>query len=596
MTTSIASDTELSAVVADWLAALTAGWESQDPGMISDLFEPDGYWKDIISFTWAYRTFAGADEISRGFKLTMPDARPRNARISPGRTTPRLVKRSARLVIEAYFDFDTETGRGTGFVRLPYDPGHPAPPLAWILLTTLQELDGAPERLGAHRPTGEEFSRNFAGENWLDQRVKAQACENRDPQVLIVGGGHSGLILAARLGMIGVDTLVVERNSRVGDNWRNRYHSLTLHNEVWANSMPYLPFPPNWPTFIPKDKLAGWLEAYAELMELNVWTGTTFTGGEHDEASGTWTARLTRADGTERTIRCPHLVLATGGSSGVPNIPDLPGLQDFGGEVLHSSTFGSGTTYTGQRAIVFGTGNSGHDVAQDLHANGAAQVTVIQRSPTCVVSLVPSGTMVYALYSEGPPVDDIDLITAAIPYPVLRDTYQWLTKRTCALDQDLLDRLHGVGFETDYEPDGTGFHMKYLRKGGGYYINVGCSDLIADGKIALRHARDIDWFERDGLRFSDGTVVQADLVVLATGYANLQEGVRRLLGDVVAERVGQIWGFDEHGAMRNMWMRTAQPGFWVMGGSLIDARLYSKFLAVQIKAQLDGNFPAELPV
>ena len=101
--------------------------------------------------------------------------------------------------------------------------------------------------------------------------------------------------------------------------------------------------------------------------------------------------------------------------------------------LLHSSTFGSGISYEGKRAIVFGTGNSGHDVAQDLHANGAAEVTMIQRSPTCVVSLVPSGTMVYALYSEGPPNDDIDLITAAIPYPVLRETYQWLTKRTCAL-------------------------------------------------------------------------------------------------------------------------------------------------------------------
>jgi cation diffusion facilitator CzcD-associated flavoprotein CzcO len=597
MTKPTATDADLLVAIQRWLTALNTGWESQQPGLVSDLFEPDGYWKDIVAFTWAYRTFAGAGEIERGFKLTMPDARPRDARVSPDRTPPRLVKRSARPVIEAYFDFDTEAGRGTGFVRLPFDPEHPTQPVrAWILLTTLQQLHGAPERTGAHRPTGEAYSRNFAGENWLDQRVKAQAYHDRDPEVLIVGGGHSGLILAARLGLMGVDTLVVERNPRIGDNWRRRYHSLTLHNEVWANAMPYLPFPPNWPTFVPKDKLAGWLEYYAEAMELNVWTGTTFGGGRYDDATGTWTAQVTRADGTQRTIRCPHLVLATGGSSGVPNRPDLPGLTSFSGEVLHSTDFGSGTSYRGQHAIVFGTGNSGHDVAQDLHANGAARVTIIQRSPTCVVSLVPSGTLVYALYSEGPPPGDIDLITAAIPYPVLRDTYQWLTRRTCALDADLLDRLHAAGFETDYEPDNTGFHMKYLRKGGGYYINVGCSDLIADGEIALRHARDIDTFEPGRLRFRDGSTVPADLVVLATGYANLQDGVRHLLGDEVADRVGPIWGFDEHGAMRNMWMRTAQPGFWVMGGSLIDARLYSTFLAVQIKAQLDGVFPAGLPV
>ncbi|MEU7811990.1 NAD(P)/FAD-dependent oxidoreductase [Pseudonocardia sp. NPDC049154] len=587
---------QLAAVATEWLDALNTGWASQDPTAISALVEPDGYWKDIVAFTWAYRTFSGTAEIERGLKLTLDDVRPRNARIAQDRTPPRLVKRSARKVIEAYFDFDTEAGRGTGFVRLPYDPDAPGAPKAWILLTTLQELANAPQAIGEHRPTGVEFSESFSGDNWLDQRTKRQAYTDRDPEVLIVGGGQSGLILAARLGLMGVDVLVVERNDRIGDNWRQRYHSLTLHNEVWANSMPYMPFPPNWPTFVPKDKLAGWLEAYAEFMELNVWTGTSFSSGDYDETTRTWTATLTRADGTERTIHCPHLVLATGGSSGVPNMPQLPGLADFRGEVLHSSAFGSGTSYTEKKAIVFGTGNSGHDVAQDLHANGAAEVTIIQRSPTCVVSLVPSGTMVYALYSEGPSNDDIDLITAAIPYPVLRDTYQWLTKRTCELDKDLLDKLHAVGFETDYEPDGTGFHMKYLRKGGGYYINVGCSDLIADGEIALRHARDIDRFEPEGLRFADGTTVEADLVVLATGYDNLQEGVRRLLGDEIADRVGPIWGFDDHGAMRNMWMRTAQPGFWVMGGSLIDARLHSTFLAVQIKAELDGLMPGQLPV
>ncbi|GAA1845468.1 NAD(P)/FAD-dependent oxidoreductase [Pseudonocardia ailaonensis] len=587
---------EFATVATTWLDALNAGWASQDPTEISALFESDGYWKDIVAFTWAYRTFSGTDEIERAFKLTLGETRPRNARLAPDRTAPRFVKRSGRPMIEAYFDFDTEAGRGTGFVRLPFTPDAPATPRAWILLTTLQELAGAPLRIGAHRPTGVEFSESFSGDNWLDQRVARRSYEDRDPEVLIVGGGQSGLILAARLGLMGVDVLVVERHARIGDNWRERYHSLTLHNEVWANSLPYMPFPPNWPTFVPKDKLAGWLEAYAEFMELNVWTGTTFAGGDYDEDSRSWTVTLTRADGTERTVRCPHLVLATGGSSGVPNMPRLPGLDDFRGEVLHSSAFGSGTSYTGRKAVVFGTGNSGHDVAQDLHANGAAEVTIIQRSPTCVVSLVPSGTMVYALYSEGPSNDDIDLITAAIPYPVLRDTYQWLTERTCALDAELLGRLDAVGFETDYEPDRTGFHMKYLRKGGGYYINVGCSDLIAEGEIALRHARDLDRFDAAGLRFADGSTVEADVVVLATGYDNLQEGVRRLLGDEVAERVGPIWGFDDHGAMRNMWMRTPQPGFWVMGGSLIDARLHSTFLAVQIKAELDGLFPDELPV
>jgi cation diffusion facilitator CzcD-associated flavoprotein CzcO len=279
----------------------------------------------------------------------------------------------------------------------------------------------------------------------------------------------------------------------------------------------------------------------------------------------------------------------------VPNRPALPGLDDFGGEVLHSSRFGSGVRYRGRRAIVVGTGNSGHDVAQELQSNGAAQVTMVQRNPTCVVSLVPSGTLVYSLYSEGPPNEDIDLITAAIPYPVLRDTYQWITKTTCRLDNELLDKLNAAGFETDFEPDATGFHMKYLRRGGGYYINVGCSDLIADGAISVVQARDIDRFTEGGLRLGDGRTVEADLVVLATGYQNQQEAIRRLLGDEVADKVGPVWGFDEDGFMRNMWKRTAQDHFWIMGGALNESRLYSRALALQIKAELEGLLPAQNP-
>jgi cation diffusion facilitator CzcD-associated flavoprotein CzcO len=272
--------------------------------------------------------------------------------------------------------------------------------------------------------------------------------------------------------------------------------------------------------------------------------------------------------------------------SGIPRVPRLSGLEAFAGEVVHSNAFTRGERYRGKAAIVVGTGNSGHDIAQDLHENGAA-VTLVQRSPTCVVSLVPSGTLVYALYSEGP-IEDMDLIFASVPYPILEQTYQWLTKRTCELDRDLLEGLHAAGFETEFGYDGTGFHMKYLRTGGGYYINVGCSELVAERKIALVQWRNADRFAEAGLLLQDGTLVEADLVVLATGYENQQETVRQLLGDEVADRVGPIWGFDDDQFMRNMWKPTAQPGLWIMGGGLNECRLYSKFLALQIRAALNG--------
>jgi cation diffusion facilitator CzcD-associated flavoprotein CzcO len=585
----------LDEVFTSWLRDFESAVGDHDPARAAACFVDDGYWRDILSFTWEFRTFSGRGEIAAALETALPDVRPRAFRQAAGRSEPRLVKRSGKRVVEGYFEFDTTVGRGHGFVRLlvdPVDASDRGTPRAWILLTTLHELRGFEEKIGDRRPTGVEYSENFAGDNWADTRRKEQEFGDRDPEVLIVGGGQAGLILGARLRQIGVDALILEKYPRVGDNWRNRYHSLTLHNEVWANSLPYVPFPPTWPTFVPKDKLAGFLEAYAEFMELNVWTGTEFSGADYDDETRLWTAQVTRPDGTERVLRVPHVVLATGSVSGTPRWPSLPGLEDFGGEVMHSSQFTSGIDYAGKRAVVVGTGNSGHDVAQELYSNGAAGVTMMQRGPTCVVSLVPSGTMVYSLYSEGPPAEDIDLITASIPYPVLQNTYQWITKRTCELDEELIAKLNAAGFETEFGTDDTGFHMKYLRTGGGYYINVGCSDLIADGKIGLVQARDLDTVTEAGLRMTDGSVVEADLVVLATGYDNQQEAVRRMLGDKVADKVGQIWGFDEDGFMQNMWKRTEQDGFWLMGGALVECRTYSRFLALQIKAALEGLRPA----
>jgi len=577
-------------VFSHWVASYGAALESGDAASAASQFAEDGYWRDILAFTWDYRTFAGRVDIERGLDARLTAVKPRAFRVARDRIAPRQVRRSGRTVVEGYFDFDTEVGRGTGFVRLLLDESDPFASPIWIVLTSLQELAGFEETLGDRRPSGVEYSVNFTGDNWLDGRTKSAAYTDRDPEVLIVGGGQSGLALAARFAHMGVDALIVEKHDNIGDNWRSRYHSLTLHNEVWANSLPYMPFPDGWPTFLPKDKLAGWLQSYAEFMELNVWTGTEFDGATYDESTRTWTARLRQRDGVKRYLQVPHMVMAVGAVSGVPKKPSLPGLDDFAGEVIHSSDFRSGTSYAGKRGIVVGTGNSGHDVAQDLYSNGA-EVTIVQRSPTCVVSLVPSGTMVYAVYSEGP-AEDIDLITAAVPYPILRDTYQWLTKKTRSLDKELLDKLQAVGFETDFGEDDTGFHMKYLRTGGGYYINVGGSDLIADRKIGLAHARDIATFTAAGLTLSDGTEIAADIVVLATGYEGQQEAVRRLFGNSIAEKVGDVWGFNEDGFMKNMWTRTGQDHLWMMGGALMEARLYSRFLALLIKADLEGKLPA----
>jgi putative flavoprotein involved in K+ transport len=393
-----------------------------------------------------------------------------------------------------------------------------------------------------------------------------------------VGGGQAGLSIAARLAQLQVDALIVDRGERIGDNWRNRYHALTLHNQVHVNHLPYMPFPPNWPAYIPKDKLANWFEAYVESMELNYWTSTEFRGASYDESAQRWSVVLHRAVGGQRQMRPRHIVMATGASD-IPNTPDIPALRNFRGTILHSSEYGDGESWRGRNALVIGTGNSGHDIAQDLYSSGAA-VTLVQRSPTLIVNIEPSAQFPYALYDEGPPLEDCDLITASIPLPLARKSHRLLTEKAKQADKDLLERLERVGFKLDFGEDGTGWQFKYLTRGGGYYFNVGCSDLIVEGKIGLAQFSEMD-------KLLQGT----DLVVLATGYKGQEYLVRQLFGDDIAARVGPIWGFGDGQELRNMFARTAQPGLWFIAGSFAQCRIYSKYLALQIKACEVGLLP-----
>ena len=563
--------------VADWLSR----FEKADASSLRSLFHADCHWRDVLALTWRIETFSGRDAVVQALSAA---PRPSHVEIDPDRTPPRPAMRAGQDVIEAIFRFETAEGRGDGVVRLTPDADGTLK--AWTLMTALEELKGHEEQVGRARPHGESYSRDFRGPNWLDLRKESAAYEDRDPAVLVVGGGQAGLSIAARLTQLGIDTLIVDRLPRIGDNWRTRYHALTLHNQVQVNHLPYMPFPPNWPTYIPKDKLAGWFEAYVESLELNYWTGTELEGGRYDEDEGRWTVTLRRADGTTRTMKPRHIVMATG-VSGIPNFPNIPSLKDFKGTVLHSSQYEDGDAWAGKRAIVIGTGNSGHDIAQDLQSSGA-DVTLVQRSPTLIVNIEPSAQLPYALYDEGPSLEDCDLITVATPLALGHKTHQILTERAREIDKPLLDGLERIGFRLDFGENGTGWQFKYLTRGGGYYFNVGCSDLLVAGKIRLAQFADIDRFTADGARLRSGETMPADLIVLATGYQGQEQLVARLFGEETAERVGPIWGFGPEQELRNMFMRTPQPGLWFIAGSLAQCRIYSKYMALQIKASEIG--------
>jgi cation diffusion facilitator CzcD-associated flavoprotein CzcO len=564
-----------------WLASFAAALQENDAAAAAALFLADGLWRDLLAFTWTIETAAGRAAIEARLSATLARTAPANFHIPPRRTAPRWIARAGTECIETIFEFETALGPCHGIVRLAPDP-QTSRLRAWTLNTNLQELRGHEEAFKRRVP--EDSTRDFGAENWLDRLNKQRAYADRDPAVLVVGGGHAGLSIAARLQQLGVDTLIVDRHARIGDNWRTRYHSLTLHNEVFVNHLPYMPFPPNFPVYIPKDKLANWFETYVEALELNFWTGTELVSGSYDDARRCWTVTLKR-DGGTRVMHPRHLIFATGVSS-IPIDPDLPGLQDFEGHVVHSGNFKDAEQWQGRKALVVGTGTSGHDVAQELNAHGA-DVTIVQRSKTYVVSL-PEAQSVYAVYSEGIPFDDCDLLATSLPYPVLQRSYRLSTAKSRIVDKELLEKLAARGFRLWFGEDETGFQMMYLRRGGGYYFNVGCSELIISGAVKLLQFSEVEKFVAEGARLRDGSVVPAELLVLATGYKNQQDTVRLYLGDAIADKIGPVWGFDEGGELRNMWRRTAQQGLWFTAGSLAQCRIFSRYLAIQIKALEEG--------
>jgi cation diffusion facilitator CzcD-associated flavoprotein CzcO len=569
------------AIAAGWLAEFGAALQAGDAAAAGAMIQPDGWWRDLLSFTWDLRTAQGTEAIAALLDARLAATAPRDFVL--GRVD--LVDGAGGTWVQAFFTFDTALATARGLVRLV--PATDGTWRAWTVLTAMEALNGVEEPRGAQRPHGTVHGKHRGRQNWLDERARRRAYRDSEPQVVIVGAGQGGLSLAARLGQAGIDTLIVERNERIGDSWRKRYHSLVLHDPVWYDHMPYLDFPDNWPVFTPKDKLANWFELYAEAMELNVWTSTELGEVTYDEGTSSWSVTVTR-DGESRTLHPHHLVQATG-ISGLPRVPAFEGVDDFEGEVYHSSAYDGGLDMTGRRALVVGACNSGHDIAQELNEMGAA-VTILQRSSTYVMSSEHGLAIQFkGVYEEGgPPVDDADLISASIPYALAAQLNVVSTRAIAELDAEMLAGLTAAGFKLDAGEDGSGLFLKYLRRGGGYYIDVGASALIASGEIGIKQGVEIERFTPHGVRYSDGSEADYDLVVLATGYTNMRDRARQLFGDAVADRCGDVWGLDDEGELRTIWRPSGHPGFWFMGGNMHQARHYSKFLALQIAAEEHG--------
>jgi putative flavoprotein involved in K+ transport len=573
--------------VTAWLEAFQSALTARDVDRAAELFAPTCFWRDLVAFSWNITTAEGQDGVRDLLRATLETTDPRAFRAAEPPT-------GADGVDEAWIEFETAVGRGRGHLRLT--DGR-----AWTLLTTLYELTGHEEPARDRRPKGAEHGAQRDRQTWLDRREQ-EARElgyATQPYVLVIGGGQGGIALGARLRQLDIPTIVIDKHPRPGDQWRSRYKSLCLHDPVWYDHLPYIPFPENWPVFAPKDKIGDWLESYTRVMELNYWGNTRALSATHDEATGEWTVTVER-DGKPVVLRPRQLVLATG-VSGKPNVPVLPGQDVFRGDQHHSSAHPGPDAYRGKRCVVIGSNNSAFDICGALWENGA-DVTMVQRSSTHIVrsdSLMEIG--LGALYSEeavagGMTTEKADLTFASLPYRIMHEFQIPLYDQMRERDADFYQRLEASGFDHDWGEDGSGLFMKYLRRGSGYYIDVGAADLVANGDVALVKGQ-VDHLTEDSVVLADGTELPADLVVYATGYGSMNGWAADLISQEVADRVGKVWGHGSgttkdpgpwEGEQRNMWKPTQQEALWFHGGNLHQSRHYSLYLALQLKARQVG--------
>ena len=577
-----------------WLVRFETALAKNDLDAATDLFEEECYWRDLVAFTWNIRTCEGRAEIKAMLAATLAATEPSHFTLHG--------KPSAN---EGWFSFETRVGRGIGHIRIRMGSGSGSGEKCWTLLTTMQELKGFEEKAGLTREAGVEHGVIAGRRNWLERREAVEqdfTSGNKQPYVMIIGGGQGGIALAARLKRLEVPAIVIEKNERAGDSWRKRYKSLCLHDPVWYDHLPYLPFPDHWPVFSPKDKIADWLEMYTTVMELNYWSSTTCVGARFNEEVQDWSVDIYR-DGKTLTLRPKHLVLATG-MSGYANVPHIAGAESYTGRLVHSSEHLGPEGWQDKPCVVIGSSTSAHDIAADLWEHGA-DVTMVQRAPTVVVRSESLMKHAWAkLYSEqavqsGITTEIADLTTASVPFKVLPRLHKPVYDQIRKEDAALYAGLEKAGFQFDFGEDGAGIHATYLRRGAGYYIDVGASEMIIDGRIKLKSNTGVERINARSVTLTDGTELPADLIVLATGYGSMNQWAEKLISKEVADKVGKVWGLGsatKHdpgpwvGELRNMWKPTQQPGLWFHGGNLMQARHYSLYLALQLKARLE-NIP-----
>ncbi|KAG1808136.1 FAD/NAD(P)-binding domain-containing protein [Suillus variegatus] len=584
------------AISADWLKSLEVASSTGDSTSFVSHFLSDGWFRDLLCFSWDFRTLSGLEKI-HGFLSEVVDGKTRlehsglrdfklDDHIAANAPSPfKLPGPQGIQGVQGAFTFTITkpAALGRGFFRLTQDTDGKWKALT--LFTNMQDLVGHEEssadQYGLHE------DRKMTWEEDIDARFRAIEA---DPTVLIVGGGQAGLMSAARLRRLGIRALVIEKNARVGDSWRHRYPNLTLHSPAYQTSMLYSPYPTTFPNYIPKGQLANFLDSYAVHQELCIWLSSSIASTPvYNSSSARWTVEVQHGD-RKVFVNPKYLVLAIG--SGSPYIPTWNGMDGFQGALYHSDFHKDAEQFRGKRVVVVGAANASADICQDFVAHGATEVTMVQRSATCVMSSTTAEKTYYkSPFPEGTPVEELDFRSNSMPKAFFMQLkISGGTQHTKMLDKELHDGLRKIGFNLTWEPSpGSGEvgleGFVFIRQSSGTMLGISCSKLI-EGRVKIKQG-DISHFEKDGVTFEDGSKLSADVIVLATGNEPIMKAARAILGNDITDQLlpPVVLGLDSEGEFNQTYRPSGRPALWFASGPFGISRFFSKHLGLQILAK-----------
>ncbi|TDZ38209.1 putative indole-3-pyruvate monooxygenase YUCCA7 [Colletotrichum spinosum] len=593
-----------------FLGAFSSAVSGRDWAAFADLFAEQCWWRDSLTLTFDKRTIHGRAEISAAWASLSETRKP--ARFTAEKT--RALDMEAALVrlhpglavLEVPFAFETEAPGSSCVGQAKLVPVEGEGWKIWILTTAVVELRDRPfgplPRAAAAAADGA-VGREQRG------RATAQGLPGFGAGVVldavVVGGSCNGIASAMQLDMAGADVAVFDRETRAGGNWTTRrYDSVTLHHPKFMISLPGFPVPDEFPEYLPGRDLTRYYSMAVEELKLPFFGGVEVVANVWEEDAGVWDVLVRDVRTREEERFKARNVLITTGYIASPDNAVAPVLEDrevFGGPVLHTADIRGTEMYRGKDVVIVGSGNSGHDIAAQLVADPeVGKVTILQRSPSALMDMDKVLALIAARYMGQMSVDTADFMENTMPMGIMRNMAVAGLGAIMEAAKERCDAFEEKGYLVDRHPDLL--MRQFEERGRNFYVDQpGTFDLVfADKiKIARGEARS---FVGEGLVVVDlatgeERVEKAGGVIFATGYEVVdlpkKYAESGFLDKESASKLENVslMGVDEEGECPGLLTFSGHPHLYFAGFGIFTCRWTSRYAAVQVLADVEGQFP-----